>query len=110
MEDAKRDRALILGVVGELPEQKGVAILRQRAEGAPIEAGIVRKVREGEPIVGELVTLKPTSEGSPLCDVEVHLDAPSGSRTPTKGPARVASNAYRSGWDEVFGAPDRTLN
>ena len=110
MEDAKRDRALILGVVGELPEQKGVAVLRQRAEGAPIEAGIVRPTREGEPIVGELVTLKPTSEGSPLCDVEVHVEAPSHANARAKGPARVASNAYRSGWDEIFGARDRTLN
>ena len=96
------DRAL---VVAELPEQKGVAVLRQRGEGAPIEAGVVRAVKEGEPIVGELVSLKPTSEGSPLCDVEVHVDARHA------GPARVASNAYRSGWDEVFGRPDdRALN
>jgi hypothetical protein len=91
------DRALVLG---ELPEQKGLAVLRQRGEGAPVEAGVVRSVREGESIVGELVTLKPTSEGSRLCDVEVHVDARPASH---HGPARVASNAYRSGWDEVFG-------
>lgn len=102
------DRALILG---ELAEQKGVAILRQRSEDAPVEAGVVRKVREGEPITGELVSLTPSAEDSPLCDVKVHFDArPEGSH---KGPPRVATSAYRSGWDALFGEPhdaERALN
>jgi hypothetical protein len=102
VEDAKRDRALVLG---ELPQQKGVAVLRQRGEDAPVEAGVVRPTREGEPIVGELVTLRPTTEGSPLCDVEVHVDARPGAH---KGPARVANDEFRNGWERVFG--DRTLN
>ena len=108
-EAPKRDRALVLG---ELPDTKALAILRQRGEGAPVEAGIVRSLREGEPITGEVVSLKPTAEGSPLCDVEVHLDR---SQMTHKGPARVASQAYRKGWDEVFGSssherPSSTLN
>lgn len=105
MEDAKRDRALVLG---ELPDQKGVAVLRQRAADAPVEAGIVRPTREGEPIVGELVTLKPTAEGSPLCDVDVHIDARP--NRDHKGPVRVSTAAYRDRWDEIFGGGDRTLN
>lgn len=99
-------------MVGELPENKGVAVLRQRSDDAPVEAGIVRSVREGEPIVGELVTLKPT-EGNPrLCDVEVHVDARPPAQPSHKGPARVASDAYRTGWDEIFGPParDESLN
>lgn len=106
----KRDRALVLG---QLPDQKALAVLRQRGEDAPVEAGIVRSLREGEPITGEVVSLKPTAEGSPLCDVEVHLDR---SQMTHKGPARVASPAYRSGWDAVFGgerdrgAPGTALN
>ncbi len=108
-EKPKRDRALVLG---ELPDKKSLAILRQRGEDAPVEAGIVRSLREGEPITGELVSLKPTAEGSPLCDVEVHLDR---SQITHKGPARVATQAYRKGWDDVFGSqgPERsgsTLN
>lgn len=75
-------------------------MLRQRGEGAPVEAGLVRNVREGEPIVGELVSLKPSDEGSRLCDVEVHVDnRPKGH----KGPTRVANDSYRHGWDEIFG-------
>lgn len=83
-------------------------MLRQRGEGAPVEAGVVRSVREGEPIVGELVSLKPTEENPRLCDVEVHVD-----RRPMspdhKGPRRVASDAYRDGWDAIFG-DKRALN
>jgi hypothetical protein len=89
------DRALVLGKL----ENEAVAVLRQRADDAPIEAGVVRGVKDGEPIVGELVSLKPTEEGSRVCDVEVHVD----NRPTAKGPARVASNAYRSGWDALFG-------
>ncbi len=102
-----KDRAL---VVGELPENKGIAVLRQRSEGAPVEAGVVRSVREGEPIVGELVTLKPTPDNPRLCDVEVQVDARPGAAH--KGPARVVSEAYRSNWDEIFGKrePDPSLN
>ena len=98
-EDPKpKDRALILGEVGN----KGIAVLRQRGEGAPVEAGVVRNVREGEPIVGELVTLKPSDDGSRLCDVEVHVDNRPNAGT-HKGPTRVASDSYRDGWDEIFG-------
>ena len=90
------DKALVLGEL----QNKGIAVLRQRSDDAPVEAGLVRKVKDGEPIVGELVTLKPTEEGSRLCDVEVHVD----NRPATaKGPAKVASDAYRSGWEALFG-------
>lgn len=109
-EKGPRDRALILG---ELAEQKGLAILRQRDENAPVEAGVVRKVREGEPIVGELVSLTPAAESSrdlPLCDVKVHVDtrALTGDARPAahKGPPRVASESYRSGWDALFGSDE----
>jgi hypothetical protein len=103
-----RDRALILG---ELAEQKGLAVLRQRGEDAPVEAGVLRGVREGEPLAGELVSLTPSTEDPRVCDVKVHVDArpPSSgplsreNRTAHHGPARVSNQAYRSGWDALFG-------
>lgn len=88
-------------MLGQL-ENKGIAVLRQRSEGAPIEAGVVRPVRDGESITGELVTLKPTldngRENARVCDVEVHVD-----NRAHKGPTRVANEAYRDGWDTLFG-------
>jgi len=95
----KRDRALIVGETAD----KHVAVLRQRGEGAPVEAGLVRPLKDGEPITGELVTLKPTTENARLCDVEVHHDA----RPKVKehaGPSRASTDAYRTGWEEIFGA------
>jgi hypothetical protein len=99
--ETKKDRALIVGETAD----KHVAVLRQRGEGAPIEAGLVRPMKEGEPITGELVTLKPTAEQSPLCDVEVHHDArPQNLQKAHAGPSRVSTEEYRSGWDQIFGA------
>jgi hypothetical protein len=112
------DRAFI---VGALAEDKGVAVLRQRGEGAPVEAGVIRNVRDGEPIVGELVSLKPTREGSRVCDIEVHVDhtraglpldrtraglpldaRPAAADESLKGPTRVNNDAFRDGWDRIF--------
>ena len=112
-------------MLGELPDQKGVAILRQRGEDAPVEAGILRGVRDGEPLVSELVSLTPTEQDPRLCDVKVHVDArprldasgdaaasgqaPRGREGAAhKGPARVTSSAYRTGWEALFGGSRRT--
>jgi len=79
---------------------QGLHVLRKR--GDTIEAGLVRGIREGQPIHGELVRLRPR-EGTPLLDVEVLHDA----RPPKLGrPPKVATKAFRSGWERVFGAAD----
>lgn len=103
---ASRDRAVVLGPV----DDKSFAILRQRAEDAPLEAGVVRPMREGEPIHGELVSLSRPEASSPVLDVKVHYDGRPKARAtdtaspalPHKGPARVTSEAFREGWDAVF--------
>lgn len=103
---APRDRAVVLGPV----DDKSFAILRQRTEDAPLEAGVVRPMREGEPIHGELVSLSRPEASSPVLDVKVHYDGRPKARAmdtasmalPHKGPARVTSEAFREGWDAVF--------
>lgn len=104
-DDAKKpggDRAFVLG---ETSDKKGLAVLRQRADDAPVEAGVVRALREGEPITGEVVSLTPQKDEPRLCDVKVHLDArPKPEAAGHKGPPRVASEQYRDGWDRLFGA------
>jgi hypothetical protein len=82
----------------------GLHVLRKR--GDAIEAGVVRAMREGQPLHGELVKLA-QREGTPLFDVEVLHDARSQTPPPRLGrPARVASARFREGWDRIWGEQD----
>ncbi len=99
------------------PDGEGVRVLRAR-EGR-LEAGEVRPMKEGQPIVGgELVTLTPRAETPALCDVKVQYAAPKPEAKPEampalphKGPALVNSQDYRDRWEAIFGAEKpRALN
>ncbi len=93
----------------------GVHVLRAREER--IEAGELRALQEGRPVVGEVVSLRPREDNPRICDVaDSYKPAGAGAR---KGPAQVATEAYREGWDEIFAktkkpdagpADPRTLN
>lgn len=89
---------------------QGIHVLRAREER--IEAAELRQLREGQPVSGEIVTLKPRPENPRICDVASSYTPPASSASPPssgaspssrKGPAQVASQAYREGWDEIFG-------
>ncbi|MDB4945520.1 MAG: hypothetical protein JWP97_5054 [Labilithrix sp.] len=95
---------------GPTADGGGIHVLRARNE--QIETGELRALEHGKPITGEVVTLKPR-EGSPrICDVTDSFETkPAGlralgaaPRTGHKGPAKVATDAYRQGWDEIFGS------
>jgi len=77
----------------------GVHVLRAREQR--IETGELRAIVEGKPITGELVSLKPRKDNPHVCDVtesfKTNALPPRG-----KGPAQVATQAYRDNWDEVF--------
>ena len=97
------------------PDGEGVRVLRAR-EGR-LEAGEVRPMKEGQPLVsGEVVSLTPRAESPALCDVKVQYAAPkreaaTGPALPHKGPALVNSQDYRERWDAIFGAAKpRALN
>jgi hypothetical protein len=112
----KRDIALPLGPT----EGGGVAVLRLKDD--TLELGQLREARDGQPLTGELVRLEARGDGSQLYDVEVLHDArtvakPVADVAPSakpatddamprthKGPPLVASEAYRDGWEQVFGA------
>lgn len=84
-------------VWGSSADGKTLGVLRKRGER--VKPGLIRKVSDGQPIHGELVRLKPRQEPH-LFDVEVLHDArPQKEQT---GPAQVASDAYRRGWDRLF--------
>ncbi|HYP98541.1 MAG TPA: hypothetical protein VER96_07705 [Polyangiaceae bacterium] len=103
------DVALIHGVT---PDGEGLKILRAR--GDRLELGAVRPLREGAPINGEVVTLRPRANFPALCDVETHFKpaeavgdrqepapAPAGVVQRT-GPAQVATDEYRRNWDAIW--------
>ena len=100
----------VIVVGGPSEDGNGVSILRVR--DTRVEAGELRNAAPGKPIVGELVKLSPREESDRLFDVEVLAKSPyeaAGAEGATssggarKGPAKVASEAYRTGWEDIFG-------
>ncbi len=80
-----------------------------RLRNGAVEAGELRAAEEGKPILGEVVKLTRRGEHARLFDVEVLARPPGPSpstRLGHKGPARVSSDAYRSGWDAIFAGKD----
>jgi hypothetical protein len=116
---AVRDTVLIHGV-----SEDGASFAVLRAREDRLEAGIVRKVRDGEPLHGELLRLTPRPESPLLCDVEVQYAPPSAraagasedaaaaaSRAPKLmhgGPAQVATPDYRTNWDAIWSRPHKS--
>lgn len=106
--------------------EHGLSVVRLRDER--IEVGELRDVREGSPIYGELVKLSPRAEHPRMFDAEVIARGPEAQaqapaaivKTPPalperasgvehdagrhKGPPRVTTEAFREGWESVFGA------
>lgn len=87
-----------------------------RARENRVEAGVVRKVKDGEPLLGDLIRLKPRPESPLLCDVEVEVPSSlprsdAAQRLSHGGPAQVATPRYRDNWDAIWskrprGAPN----
>ncbi len=84
---------------------EGFNVIRAREDR--IEVGQMSGLKDGEAVTGEIVKLKPRKESTRLFDVDVlaageQRPAPARSHA---GPARVANEAYRKNWDEIFAAP-----
>jgi hypothetical protein len=94
------DVALVHGVGAD----GSVHVIRRR--GDTLEAGALQPVREGTPIHGELVSLKPRPNCPVLCDVQVHYTPPAASKPARpqrrKGPVQVATDNYRDNWDSIW--------
>jgi hypothetical protein len=92
-------------VTGPTEDGAGVRVVRFREDA--VSAGEVRPLQEGKPLAegAEIVRLKPRAGTEvPAFDVEriYKREAPA---QVTKGPAKVATAAYRSNWETIFGAP-----
>lgn len=100
---AERKRAGDVVLLGPpTPDGGGVHVLRAREQR--LEAGELRAVEEGRPITGEILSLAPRSDNPRICDVRDSYTPPKPAALPakTKGPAQVATKAYRDHWDAVF--------
>ncbi|MDF2692421.1 MAG: hypothetical protein K0S65_804 [Labilithrix sp.] len=86
----------------------GVHVLRARDER--LEAGELRNLEEGRPITGEVVTLAPRKDNPRICDVKDSFVASETTPAKTKGPAQVATQAYRDNWEEVFARRPRNAD
>jgi len=106
-DDDNEDRALVVGVARQEAEP-ALVVVRQRSREAKAELGLVRPLREGRPIHGEVVTLKPRPGTPAVCDVEVQVAPPPAALAApaVKGPAKVTTDRYRDGWDRVFAKPN----
>ena len=97
-----RDVAAVYG-----KDEHGLHILRRREEGGPIEAGILQPLEEGKPISGEVISMRRRDDVPFLFDVKTELPASSEEEPAANGPAQVASDSYRRGWDAIWGRRPR---
>ena len=86
-----RDVAILLHPT---EDHQGFQVLRQRAANRPLELGTVRPLREGQPIDGEVVSLRPRPEAPFAFDVKVEVPE---QRLTGDGPPQVATESYRRG-------------
>jgi hypothetical protein len=87
-----------------------VHVIRRR--GDQLEAGALSPLKEGAPIQGEVLSLRPRENFPMLCDVDVLYTPPAAKPTDKataaapaprrKGPAQVATNDYRDNWDSIW--------
>lgn len=102
-EGGARDVAL---VIDRTEDRGGYRILRRRHPDSEVELGTIRPLEEGRPIEGEVVSLRPREDVPFAYDVKTELEAPTSSRRFTEdGPAQIATEQYRRGWDAIWGQP-----
>jgi len=106
-----KDRGKQLAIVGP-PQPDGSTPVTRMREGDDGETeyttGHLVPAEDGKaiPMGAELISLSPC-EGTPFHEVEV-VHSMEGSETKwSKGPSKVASDAYREGWENIFGRKPR---
>ncbi|MGH7296435.1 MAG: hypothetical protein ACRELB_15965 [Polyangiaceae bacterium] len=100
----------VVMLAGQTEDGAGTRVVRARP--GRVEAGEVRPVKDGTPLVaGEVVRLEKRKDAPALFDVHVvHEVKPAGAKAPHGGPAQVATDEYRESWDRTFGTRDTSLN
>jgi hypothetical protein len=90
-------------------DSRGVHILRRRSEDGPIEAGLAQPLTEGKPITGEVISMRRRDDLPFVFDVntEVPAAASPDAAGSLDGPAQVATDSYRRGWEAIWGGRSR---
>ena len=101
-DDGPRDVALVLD---RTEDHAGYRILRRRDPGSAVELGTIRPLQEGRPIEGEVVSLRQREDLPFAYDVKTELEvtARDSRRLTEDGPAQIATDEYRRGWDAIWG-------
>lgn len=104
--DEQTPKPDVLFVHSPVEKGDGFRVIRANTEG--VQVGEIRSVKEGEPIKGDLVKLKPRKEHKRLFDVETMMaQSETQPALPLGRPAQVATDDYRRNWDAIFGARPR---
>jgi hypothetical protein len=104
--DSKRARRIrdVAMILDRTNDNEGFQIVRRRGQDQPVEMGTMRPLREGKPIDGEVVSLRQRRDLPFLYDVKTELPDPEPRRATSDGPAQVATDEYRRGWEAIWGA------
>jgi len=108
---AKDDKEFdVVMLHGTTDDGQGARVVRARP--GRLEAGEVRPVREGRPLMasGEVVRLERREDAPALFDVHVQYKVPAMEEPALArgtGPAQIATPAYRDSWERTFGASTR---
>jgi hypothetical protein len=95
---------------GPTEDGRGVKMIRLRPEGP--STGVFYPVEEGKPLQpgADVLKLSRRRGALPLFDVETVFSAAEAAEPPRAGPPKVVSDAYRDGWDAVFGRRNEEAN
>ena len=108
--EAPRDVAMVLD---RTEDAGGYRVLRHRGGENGIELGTLRPLKEGRPIDGEVISLAARQDLPFLYDVKTELADPRAQeradkeeqrRLTSDGPAQIATEQYRRGWEAIWGA------
>jgi hypothetical protein len=95
-------------VYGPADDGDGFKVLRRRADSPVVEAGQLRRLQHGRAIAGEVVHLEARPESPLLFDVETDEELSAPSSAARGGPAQVATDQYRRGWEAIWGPRPRS--
>jgi hypothetical protein len=104
--DAEAPTGDVALVLDRTEDADGYRVLRHRAADNQIEFGTMRPLKEGRPIDGEVISLSARQDLPFLYDVKTEMadPHPEARRRPTSdGPAQIATEQYRKGWDAIWG-------